>query len=238
MVQYQLNGSMLSLVRQERDGEHTFNPCAVWAAFVDGFADRESEWQVKASSIANPAHLANGGVSRSWRTSRGGMPGSRCRGRQGGRGLSHPAGATASLRASRELCPGPGLAGSWGHETAGRWRRLRALPLAGARAPRGWPPRSMHCERSQETWTCSAGSTGPRTCDTRSHDANERAKARSGPGRGRAGHGAREGCPARVGLASPGSGCRSARERAGEECHSSVAGSHGAHSDRDGPLGE
>src|SRR5579859_5086917 len=48
-----------------------------------------------------------------------------------------PAGATPHRWPSAELCPGPGPAGSWGHERPVGWRCLRALPLASVRAPRG-----------------------------------------------------------------------------------------------------
>src|SRR5713101_775850 len=58
----------------------------------------------------------------------------------GGRGLCHPQDGPLTLTGAFELRPGPGPAGSWGHERLIGWRCPGALPLGSVRDLHGLAP--------------------------------------------------------------------------------------------------
>ena len=86
----------------------------------------------------------------------------------GGRGLSHPQEEPLTTTGAAEPRPRPGPAGSRGHERLIGWRCPRALPLGSVRALRGLDQheQQLHIRRTEEAWTFTAGSTGPKTTTT------------------------------------------------------------------------
>jgi hypothetical protein len=77
-------------------------------------------------------------------TRRAASPGNAVCPGMGGRGLSHPQEQPLTSAGSREPWPGPGPAGSRGHERPIGWWCPRALPLGSARVPHGLDQHEQH----------------------------------------------------------------------------------------------
>lgn len=109
----------------------------------------------------------------------GRFPGYRCRCRYGWSWPAPPAGTTPHQRQEPRALARTGACGQPGSRTANRM----AVPSSPSIRERACPARLRPARTARTTtetgrranwpWRCTAASTGPRTCDTRSHGASE-----------------------------------------------------------------